>query len=71
MYGLQTCQFLYKQKLTFYRSVLMISQTAKLQQKLNSYNKLEMPNLLKIDHFFQAIDQKKIKDNVLCNVKNV
>lgn len=71
MYKLQTCLFLYKQKLTFYRSVLMILLIAKLRQKLNSCNKLERPNLLKIDHSSQAIDQKKIKDNVLCNVKNL
>jgi len=68
---LQTCQFLYKQKLTSYRSVLMISLTAKRQQKLNSYNKLEMPNLLKTDHFSQAIDQKRTIDNVPCKVNEI
>jgi len=71
MYGLQTCQFLYKQILTSYRSVLMILLTVKLRQKLNSYNKLEMPNSLKIDRSSQAIDQKRIKDNVPCNDTNL
>lgn len=71
MYELQTCQFPYKQKLTSYRSVLMISLIAKLRQKLNSCNKLERPNLLKTDHSSQAIDQKKTKDNVLCNINNL
>jgi len=49
-------------------SVSLILLIVKPRRKSNNYNKLEMPNLLQIDHYSQANDRKKIKDNVLCNV---
>jgi hypothetical protein len=48
--------------------VWMILLIEELQQKLNNYSMLGMPNLLEIDHFSQAIDPKKTKDNVPCSI---